>query len=568
MHQNPRNWAEGSTSLTDDTVMEKLLALEGYSGEIGSDGFHDARSIARLAQCLVCSLPLQHPRTLPCGNSICLRCLPQFYPRQNISYPGLPSRQDGFQCPFSECQKEHSVADCTLDVTLSKVMEIFERELGGCRSEEMPVEVKEILDPELSDFESDGGECGERKWTVNGGRLVAIYTLIKQGELYYDTDVICTSLAPDHRDSAVLDREVLQTLKGKIMSEMECQVCYGLFLDPITTYCGHTFCRKCLERVLDHSRDCPACRRRLHLPNVLPAQSSNKRLTELLVSLCSEALTHRATVVAIEEMAGSDDDDLTTPLFVCTASYPGMPTPLHIFEPRYRLMIRRVCENGTRRFGMLLPNRSGQQQGELGAAPFMQYGTMLQIEGANMYPDGRSDIWTVGVSRFRVKRWGIRDDYIVSDIERVDDIPILEEEALEALETSLRIQMSSPDLLPPWTRLSTQSLLQIGHNFVDQMQAISAPWLHENNILAFGQRPDDPAMFPYWLASVLPVAENEKYRLLVCTSVRERLKMVVGWIKKIESHRWLVQLIRLLPDFMKLKTFVIYRFSPATCAIV
>lgn len=149
---------------------------------------------------------------------------------------------------------------------------------------------------------------------------------------------------------------------------------------------------------------------------------------------------------------------------------------------------------------MLLPNRSGQPQGELGASPFMQYGTMLQIEGANMYPDGRSDIWTVGVSRFRVKRWGIRDDYIVSDIERVEDIPILEEEALEALETSLRIQMSSQDLLPPWTRLSTQSLLQIGHNFVDQMQAISAPWLHENNILAFGQRPDDPAMFPYWSA--------------------------------------------------------------------
>lgn len=516
--------------------MEKILALKEYSGEIGSDGFHDARAIVQLAQCSICSLPLQHPRTLPCGNSVCHRCLPKFYIRQNISYPGLPSRQEGFQCPFSECKKEHSAADCALDVTLSKVMENFERELDGSRPEDAEVEVKEIPDFELSDFESDGGENVERRWTVNGGRLVAIYTLVSKGELDYDTDVTCTSLAPDGRDSATLDRELLQTLKGKIMSEMECQVCYGLFLDPITTYCGHTFCRKCLERVLDHSRDCPACRRRLHLPNVLPVQSSNKRLTELLVSLCSEALAHRATM---EEMTGSDDDDLTTPLFVCTASYPGMPTPLHIFEPRYRLMIRRVCENGTRKFGMLLPNRSGQPQGELGDAPFMQYGTMLQIEGANMYPDGRSDIWTVGVSRFRVKRWGIRDDYIVSDVERVDDIPILEEEALEALETSLRIQVS-PDLLPPWTRLSTQSLLQIGHNFVDQMQAISAPWLHENNILAFGQRPDDPAMFPYWLASVLPVAENEKYRLLVCTSVRERLKMVVGWIKKIESHRWLV----------------------------
>lgn len=514
------------------------MVLGGYSEEPACDGFHDARAIVRLAQCSVCSFPLQQPRTLPCGNSICLQCLPRFYLRQNISYPPLPGRQQGFECPFMECGKEHSVADIALDVTLSKVTDIFEKDLGCHRSEAFPVEVKEILDFEISDVESDGGENVERKWVVSGGRLMAIYTLVRKAELPYDTDVTCTSLLPDGCDSASFDRELVQTLRTKIMSEMECQVCYGLLLDPITTYCGHTFCRKCLERVLDHSQHCPACRRQLHLPNVLPAQSSNKRLTDILVGLCSEALAHRATAV-MEELSASEDDDLNTPIFVCTASYPGMPTPLHVFEPRYRLMIRRVCENGTRRFGMLLPNRSGQPQGELGVVPFMQYGTMLQIEGANMYPDGRSDIWTVGISRFRVKRWGIRDDYMVSDVERVDDIPHIDEEALEVSDTSLRINLS-PDLSPPWTRLPTQSLLQIGHNFVDQMQAISAPWLHENNILAFGNRPDDAAMFPYWLASVLPVAEDEKYRLLVCTSVRERLKIVVGWIKKIESHRWLV----------------------------
>lgn len=33
-------------------------------------------------------------------------------------------------------------------------------------------------------------------------------------------------------------------------------------------------------------------------------------------------------------------------------AYPGMPCPLHIFEPRYRLMMRRCIETGTRKFGM------------------------------------------------------------------------------------------------------------------------------------------------------------------------------------------------------------------------
>lgn len=42
------------------------------------------------------------------------------------------------------------------------------------------------------------------------------------------------------------------------------------------------------------------------------------------------------------------------PIFVCTMSFPGIPCPLHVFEPRYRLMIRRCQESGSRRFGMCI----------------------------------------------------------------------------------------------------------------------------------------------------------------------------------------------------------------------
>ena len=44
----------------------------------------------------------------------------------------------------------------------------------------------------------------------------------------------------------------------------------------------------------------------------------------------------------------------TLPVFVCTMAYPTLPCPLHVFEPRYRLMIRRCMESG-RRFGMCSP---------------------------------------------------------------------------------------------------------------------------------------------------------------------------------------------------------------------
>lgn len=58
------------------------------------------------------------------------------------------------------------------------------------------------------------------------------------------------------------------------------------------------------------------------------------------------------------------------PIFVCTMAFPTIPCPLHVFEPRYRLMIRRSMETGTKQFGMCIAD-------ELKA--FADYGCMLQV---------------------------------------------------------------------------------------------------------------------------------------------------------------------------------------------
>ena len=47
-----------------------------------------------------------------------------------------------------------------------------------------------------------------------------------------------------------------------------------------------------------------------------------------------------------------DDEEQEIPIFVCTIAYPTIRCPLHVFEPRYRLMIRQVMESGVRQFGM------------------------------------------------------------------------------------------------------------------------------------------------------------------------------------------------------------------------
>ena len=54
-------------------------------------------------------------------------------------------------------------------------------------------------------------------------------------------------------------------------------------------------------------------------------------------------------LLMIRNVAG---DQLEIPVFVCTLACPSIPCPLHVFEPRYRLMIRRCTESGLNQFGM------------------------------------------------------------------------------------------------------------------------------------------------------------------------------------------------------------------------
>ncbi|KAL8789211.1 MAG: hypothetical protein Q9195_006920 [Heterodermia aff. obscurata] len=374
-----------------------------------------------------------------------------------------------------------------------------------------------------------------RSRILNGGRLLATYTMAEIGELRYDSEVAYQTMSPAGDDYQQLDLAMVGHLKEATKNELECQVCYALMLDPLTTTCGHTFCRKCVARVLDHSRLCPICRRTLLMRPGVQTEASNRTLSQLMVKLCPEHVASRLEAAAQEELAMQGNQNV--PLFVCTLAYPSMPTFLHIFEPRYRLMIRRAIDTGDRKFGMMMYNQRGQRQGALGATPFMRYGTLLHIVSVEMLPDGRSLVETRGLSRFRVSEWSMLDGYIVGNVERLDDVSLAEEEEREIADTTSPTP-SSNDLVAQLNRMSTKDLLEIGTSFVARMQAKSAPWLHERVIGAYGQPPNDPAIFPYWFASILPISDDEKYNLIPTTSVRERLKITARWVRRIEAQQW------------------------------
>src|SRR4051794_27122666 len=80
--------------------------------------------------------------------------------------------------------------------------------------------------------------------------------------------------------------------------------------------------------------------------------------------------------------------------------FPGMPLPLHIFEPRYQEMIRH-CLQGDLLFGVCLI-RSGVEVG--GEAEPHSVGTTCETLSVTPLGEGRMSLATVGRDRFRILR--------------------------------------------------------------------------------------------------------------------------------------------------------------------
>lgn len=79
-----------------------------------------------------------------------------------------------------------------------------------------------------------------------------------------------------------LDTAMLEPLKKTTKAELDSQVYYAVMLDSPITNREHTFRRKCIARVLDHSDLCPICRRPLMMPSNDALEPSNQRLLKLL----------------------------------------------------------------------------------------------------------------------------------------------------------------------------------------------------------------------------------------------------------------------------------------------
>lgn len=107
--------------------------------------------------------------------------------------------------------------------------------------------------------------------------------------------------------------------------------------------------------------------------------------------------------------------------------FPGMPMPLHIFEPRYRQLLSDI-RAGHNLFGLSYFDSSSSDK-EL--PPAGHIGCVAEITESQALPDGRSNVLAVGVVRYRVEAYVERGDpYLVVEANYFED----EEEDQQALE--------------------------------------------------------------------------------------------------------------------------------------
>ncbi|MEP6637473.1 MAG: LON peptidase substrate-binding domain-containing protein [Acidobacteriota bacterium] len=120
--------------------------------------------------------------------------------------------------------------------------------------------------------------------------------------------------------------------------------------------------------------------------------------------------------------------------------FPGVPLPLHVFEPRYRQMLSDV-RAGNNFFGLSYFDAS-ESDSEL--PPPGHVGCVAEVGESQPLPDGRSNILTVGLIRYRVEDYVERGDpYLVARVsffeDEAEDEDVLGESSREVAETFTRI---------------------------------------------------------------------------------------------------------------------------------
>lgn len=203
------------------------------------------------------------------------------------------------------------------------------------------------------------------------------------------------------------------------------------------------------------------------------------------------------------------------PLFpLNTILVPGLVLPLHIFEPRYRLMVADLLEipdPDQREFGIVAV-RDGHEVTNEGIHALHAVGTSTIIREATLSEDGRYDIVTTGSRRFRIE-----------SLDRTSPLLRAEVEWLPEADT--------PDQRNPTDAINlTELAAHAMQDFRAYRAAISGEL--DAHISMLEDLPTDPAVLSYLLTAAIMLPTGERAELLEAENARARLELIRTFLKR------------------------------------
>lgn len=192
----------------------------------------------------------------------------------------------------------------------------------------------------------------------------------------------------------------------------------------------------------------------------------------------------------------------TVPVFPLNAVlFPGVAAPLHIFEDRYRALMRDLLTlpEARDRVFAVVAIREGYEVGDHGRQSLHRVGTLVQVTDAERYDDGRFDIEVAGRQRVRLGEIDPSGEYLRAEYELITD------------------QLGSTD--PEEVEGAARTLATF-EQYRDELSEMRG-----GPVLA-GPMPSDPTYLSYSLAATCLLSQNQRQELLEATDTASRLRML------------------------------------------
>ncbi|MGX6604887.1 LON peptidase substrate-binding domain-containing protein [Micromonosporaceae bacterium Da 78-11] len=211
-----------------------------------------------------------------------------------------------------------------------------------------------------------------------------------------------------------------------------------------------------------------------------------------------------------------------------TVLFPGLVLPLHIFEERYRALVRELVDSptdGPHEFGVVIFRRGTEAPApDTGDSPtaepialttddLYQVGCTAELRQVSELPDGRFDIMTVGRRRFEILNVKQGDEpYLSAEVEWLpDDEPD-----------------AAADRLAPRALAAFRTYLDLLRPDSEVLDAV----------------PADPTVLSHLIAATAQLTTDERYLLLAAPDTATRLRTE---LKLLNREAGLLARVRAVP---------------------